>query len=382
MRSEKLLTRVLTYAGMAALAALAFAASAHAAVVPCKAAFAPEIGKKGGWQGADAAYSIPLPDGRDVWIFGDTLYGTHRVVNGNDPRMVHNSLGISTCDNGQWKLHYVLRHNAHGKPISFFSPANPEHWYWAMDGFYAKGDLWVTLLCIEHAKKSAPAGMDFETCGSDLAQLSGLGKDPQDWRLTIHPLVPDGVKAYPSATTVVHDGYAYLFASYEHGTHPLLVTRIPLSGLDEPAKHLEYLGKDGAWHPGFDPAQAKEVMPHGTTELSIRYHPRLKQWLAVSFAPEGFSDRIILRTAPHLTGPWTPAQDAVTLYHVPEMQPGPKRDNNVFCYAGKEHPELESPGDIVFTYACNAFSPPELVTHPEIYLPQVVREPMPSVSSR
>src|ERR1700685_3811109 len=50
-----------------------------------------------GWWGADAAFSIPLPDGRSVWIFGDTLYGDHRVVTGNDPRMVRNTIGISRC---------------------------------------------------------------------------------------------------------------------------------------------------------------------------------------------------------------------------------------------------------------------------------------------
>src|ERR1700722_1732674 len=141
------------------------------------------------WLGADAAYSIPLPDGRDVWIFGDTLYGTHRVVDGNNPLMVHNSLGISTCDGGHWKLRYSLRHDASGHPVSFFSPADPAHWYWALDGFYANGDLWVTLLCIRHTATSAPAGMDFEPCVCDLAQISGLDRDPEHWHVTVHPLV-------------------------------------------------------------------------------------------------------------------------------------------------------------------------------------------------
>jgi len=51
-----------------------------------------------GWLGADAAYSIPLPDVRSVWIFGDTLYGDKRIVVGNEPRMVRNSIGISRCN--------------------------------------------------------------------------------------------------------------------------------------------------------------------------------------------------------------------------------------------------------------------------------------------
>ena len=33
-----------------------------------------------------------------MWIFGDTLIGKERVVNGDTPRMVRNSIGVSTCD--------------------------------------------------------------------------------------------------------------------------------------------------------------------------------------------------------------------------------------------------------------------------------------------
>lgn len=345
--------------------------TAHASV--CTPSFPLQSGKPLGWQGADAAYSIPLPDGRDVWIFGDTLYGPARAVQDNTPRMVHNSLGISICDaSGHWHLDYVIRHDATGDALSFFSPANPNHWYWAMDGFVANGDLWVTLLCVRHSTKPAPAAMDFETCGSDLAEVTHLNRDPLNWQVTIHPLVPDGASAYPSAAAVVYHGYAYLFALLETGTRPLLATRIPLDGLNTPGKHLQYLAADGRWKPGFDPAQAKQVMEHGSPELSIRYHPDLKQWIAIMVEPAGFSDNILLRTAPDLTGPWSEGR---VIYHMPEMQTGPQRDKNVFCYAGKEHPEFETGSDLVFTYVCNTFNVPDLVSNLGIYHPQVVREP-------
>ena len=340
----------------------------------CTPSFPLEGPKPLGWQGADAAYSIPLPDKRDVWIFGDTLYGPKRVVEGHDPQQVHNTLGISTCSAGQWHLNYVVKHDAVGHAESYFSPKDPNHWYWALDGFAAKGDLWVTLLCIRHASKPGPWAMDFETCGSDLAQVSHLERDPQDWQVTIHTLVPDGVKAYPSATTLVQGNYAYLFALYESGSRPLLVTRIPLGGLDDPAAHLEYLAADDKWKHGFDPAQAKVIMPNGNTELSIRYHPDLKRWVAVLLDPAGFSDKVILRTAPEMTGPWTSGE---VVYHIPEMLPGPKRDKDVFCYAGKEHPEFEKSGELLFTYVCNTMNVPGLVTNLDIYHPQVVSVPMP-----
>lgn len=354
------------------LGILALAAVQPSAAQPCTPAFPTEPGQALGWQGGDAAYSIPLPGGRDLWIFGDTLYGPQRAVSGNDPRMVHNSLGISTCRDGHWRIRYVIRHNAQGEALSYFSPANPKHWYWAMDGFYARGSLWVTLLCLRHPAQSAPAGLDFETCGSDLAQLSHLDRDPQHWKVTIRTLVADGAKAYPSATTVAHDSYAYLFAQYESGTRPLVVTRIPLTKLTAPAANLEYLARDGGWKRGFDPASAKEVMTQGTSELSIRYHPGEKQWFAVMVDPAFLSDKVILRTAPDLTGPWSGDH---LLYRIPEMTPGPGHDKNLICYAGKEHPEFESSSDLIFTYVCNTLSPPELVTKPEIYIPQVVRIP-------
>lgn len=328
-----------------------------------------------GWQGADAAYSIPLPDGRDVWIFGDTLYGKQRAVNGNAPRMVHNTLGVSSCDAaGYFHLQYVIRRGSNGQAESYFSPSNPTHWYWALDGFVYKRNLWVTLLCIKHPQHAMPGAMDFATCGSDLASVGNLDRDPQRWSVQYFSLVPDGVKAYPSATTVVHGKYVYLFALYESASRPLLVTRIPLRGLDNPRKNLEYLSNDGQWKPGFDPANAKQIMNPGSPELSIRYHPDLKKWLAVMVDPNGFSYKVIVRSAPKLTGPWS---DSQVIYRIPEMLPSPKHDKSIFCYAGKEHPEFERQGELDFTYVCNTMDVPMLATDYKIYYPHFIQVPMP-----
>src|SRR5258706_13973868 len=82
----------------------------------------PSFPFKESWWGADAAYSIPLPDGRSVWIFGDTLYGERRTVEGSDPRMVRNRIGVSTCDErGGWKVDYVIRRGGNEKTHGLFS---------------------------------------------------------------------------------------------------------------------------------------------------------------------------------------------------------------------------------------------------------------------
>lgn len=327
------------------------------------------------WLGGDAAYSIPLHDGRSVWIFGDTLTGNERYVEGKEPRMVRNSIGVSRCDKDGFKIDYVIRQDDKSSLKDFFPARLPKTWYWPLDGFEAKGELWVTLLCLRATPEGTP-GFGFETCGSDLAQVSHLERDPQKWEVKVHPLVPDGAKAYPSATTVVEGKYVYLFALYETGTRPMIASRIPLAGLTAPAKNLEYLAQDGKWKKGFVPAKAKHVMETGNSEMTIRYHAGLKKWLAVMNHPTMFSDKIILRRADSLTGPWKQEEE---IYTIPELQKtSPIYDPDTFCYAGKEHPEFRTDGTILITYACNTQKPEKLMKYKEIYFPQVVRIPLKS----
>lgn len=141
------------------------------------------------WQGADAAYSIPLPDGRDVWIFGDTLFGKNRALGSNgDPVMVRNSIGISTCDkSGAPTLHYVIRRDSSGQAKDFFTAQHANTWYWALDGFFYDKSLWVTLLCVRNLPKTSSMSLGFETCGTDLAKVTGLGRDAQRWKVQYFP---------------------------------------------------------------------------------------------------------------------------------------------------------------------------------------------------
>jgi hypothetical protein len=336
----------------------------------------PSFPFKQSWWGADAAYSIPLPDGRSVWIFGDTLYGDRRAMVGNEPRMVRNSIGVSTCnDRDGWKIEYFIRRGDVGQPHDFFQPQHKNTWYWALDGFVYKNDLWVTLLCVRNSPKKTAAALGFETCGSDLAKISGLDGDPQKWDATYFPLVRDGIRAYPSATAVVEADYAYIFALLETDSRPMLLTRIPLDDLDAPAEHLQYLSKSGSWKPGLKPADAMRVMKHGNTEMTVRYQPELKEWIAVMNYPKLFSDAIVVRTAPQLTGPWS---DGKVIYRVPEMQKGNVGyDKDTFCYAGKEHTEFRQPGSLLITYACNTMNVKKLASDLNIYFPKAVRVPFP-----
>lgn len=157
----------------------------------------------------------------------------------------------------------------------------------------------------------------------------------------------------------------------------MLLTRIPLKGLNDPSDSLESLEANGKWVGGLKPDEAKHVMENGASEMSVRYDKTRKKWIAVLVDPAGFSDNVYLRTAPSLTGPWTKGS---VIYHMPEMdKEKPGYDANTFCYAAKEHPEFEtSANEIMFTYVCNTTAVKKLESELNIYHPQVVRVPMPS----
>jgi hypothetical protein len=96
-------------------------------------------------------------------------------------------------------------------------------------------------------------------------------------------------------------------------------------------------------------------------------------------SPDLSSDAILMRTALDVIGPWSRGE---VIYHIPEMQKkSAEYDKNVFCYAGKEHPEFEEPdadksGSLMITYVCNTMKVPDLTTNLKIYVPKVVPLPL------
>jgi Domain of unknown function (DUF4185) len=183
------------------------------------------------------------------------------------------------------------------------------------------------------------------------------------------------VHANPSASTVIEDNYFYIFTLDEHEKRPEILTRIPLAGLNDPSHNLQYLDTEGKWQPGLEPAKAKVVMEHGASEMTVRYHPDLKKWIALLVDPDIFSAKVLLRASPSLTGPWTSGE---VVYNIPELQKDLRGyDVDTYCYAGKEHPEFEGRDELVFTYVCNTMKPQKLVKELNIYFPKVVRMKMP-----
>jgi hypothetical protein len=351
-----------------------------------------------GWLGADSAYSIPLGGGRDLWLFGDTFVGS-RTANTRQQKtgMPRNSVGIARCISGQCSLHYYWQKMYTKTPTSFFDTRTTD-WYWPMDGFVWNGKLYITLMQM-HAQGSGAFGFDFS--GVVLVTIPNYTASPDQWKITYQTIVT-GAAAIPGTSIVVAQGangnpypadpngkkYAYFFTYGATGnkTHFTALTRLPLANLAQAAQsagHWQYLAASGwtAWTtPTALPANTTHVMDVGPTEFTVRYHPaptgQSGSWLAVMPSTVYFDKRGVYSVSKSLNGPWSQPE---TLYAYPEMQSSnPNYTPNVFCYADKEHPELESPGSLTFTYACNSTVVDEVLKNMKLYHPVVITMPQPA----
>jgi hypothetical protein len=163
------------------------------------------------------------------------------------------------------------------------------------------------------------------------------------------------------------------------------LTRIPLGKLGSAslaAGYWQYLTSGNVWASWAAstvlPDNALHVMNAGYTEFTVKYHATTGQsgkWLAVMPSTTFMDKRGVYSVADSLAGPWTaPA----TLYSYPEMQvANPSYTPNVFCYADKEHPELETANALVFTYACNSMQESDVIANPKLYHPMPVTVTLP-----
>lgn len=129
-----------------------------------------------GWTGADGTLSIPLPDGRVLWLFGDTFLGTVQPdLTRTQFTFVNNTVLIQTGDQFQ---------NPIQGNISFATPEETGWWYWPGHG-QVIGD---TLELIWYAMKQEGEGM----WGFEYAAIDVLKYTLPDLQLT-------------SRTRVMHD---------------------------------------------------------------------------------------------------------------------------------------------------------------------------------
>lgn len=300
--------------------------------------------EQNGWNGGDAAYNRPLPEGGRLWVFGDSLLG--RVADGERiaPDMARNSVAV---EDAQGRFSYYTGKDGEG----VFINGREGEWYWPADFVLLDEGAYFFLRRIRMTGEGA---MDFAVTGTDVAKVANVADSPDAWEIAYSSFARDGV-ALGVAVGFDKD-YLYLLANDASASHAFYLARIARLAMKNQLLAYSYYDPRRKQWAGSVPKTA--LIADGAPEASL-VRAEDGQWRLV-YSGDGLSRDILLRTAPAVTGPWSAP---LVLHSCPEAQ------GDIICYAGKEVQGASRP---TITYSVNALDPAALEADASLYIPRIV----------
>lgn len=301
-----------------------------------------------GWTGGDGTLSVLLPDGRTVWLFGDSLLGTIAPDNTRsaDTPFIRNCLVV------QDGIALETRHqSARGVASAFFAPASAQEWFWPGDGTVEKNRLHLFLHRFE---LEAPALWRWRWTGTALATL------------TLPGLQWIGTTAAPSENGILYgaciletEEYTYIYGTQDqHHPKQAHVARTPAGHIQGPWVYFD--GRQ--WRD--TPDASAPILTGVSTQYSVIqacHHYYL-------FSMDGrvpFSNVIVAYRSRAPTGPW---QGPQIVYRAPET------DQNVAAYNPFVHTQFSAQGRLLVSYNLNHVTDPAaLYRDATIYRPRFIR---------
>ncbi len=205
-------------------------------------------GLDGAWAGGDQAATVELPDGRTLWLFGDTVSG-HRDASGGYAAgwtLRHNS--------------FLLQQGGCLRAVDTQLPETAGAWYWPAAGVVDGGRL--EIFAIKVARTTSEFG--FRLTGTALAEydLATVGTPTLRGLRELTAAPREGVDATTWGQGVLASGgFVYIYGTRGDTAHrafgrALLVARTRLGAVDDPATWRFF---DGARFVP-DPASARPVV--------------------------------------------------------------------------------------------------------------------------
>jgi hypothetical protein len=288
----------------------------------------------GKWYRADAGHSVKLPNGKVLWVFGDTIIGTNGQTKGT--QAVNNTALLT--DRGC--IAPLIGQAAGGAPQSWILPnattdtPNLDDYYWCSTPFMDGSTLRMFLL---HMYNDANG---FHTIGTDIASFSLASGVPQLTSLTPTPgavasmTVPSWGAAVGSDNTFtyiygsINKQETWVFGNYYY------VARVPIGQAANNAAWTYWNGS--AWVS--DQAQVASIIP-GTagvaTDATFFIGQDGKPTL-VSKKYDSFGTDLVAWKAPvnSFTGPWTEVTPAL----IAPIPTTPVFTTQDISYLGIAHP--------------------------------------------
>ena len=301
-----------------------------------------------GWTGGDGTLSVALPDGRTLWLFGDSFLGKVRP-DGSRPTespLIRNCLIVQ---NGK---HLEALHGGSDRhPEAFLMADGPDHWYWPGDGTVSGRQVAVFF----HRFRQVSAKLwGWTWDGTVIALLRR-----EDFSLAGLIPAPDANGVVYGAAVLEKDGWTYVFGTERRGTlNHLHVARAP--GGDLEASWQFWTG-DG-W--GRDEMASRALLAGvGRQFGALRLGDGVG--LVTMDLRQPFSPRMVLYAAESPVGPW---RGPVEVYRAPEA------NAEIAAYNAFVHPQFDGPGGQLISYNVNhVFDPQRLYADAALYRPRFIR---------
>jgi hypothetical protein len=312
-----------------------------------------------GWVTADGSIPVALPDGRTLWLYGDTFTGSVNssgVISGSS-YLVENSAVVQagSCFN-------PLMGGSPGARSAWIPRPAANQGYWPASAVVdASGSLRVFLMHVQYDPFTV---FGFRIATFSLPDLNLVG---------ISATLPFTSVTRPYGTTaLVHGGYAYLYSANDQNQR---LARVPLTSVTSSSAYEFWTGS--GWSSDPNAAGVLQFVNVPTPVVGIDLHapiaglwvvPHGGGFLGTAKLVNQFSDDVSLFTAPAPEGPWTYVGRAATT------------PSGLFSYGAVTDFGLQGmPGSPATIYSTNVNGTPTTITQygPRFVTPANVPTPLP-----
>ncbi len=314
-----------------------------------------------GVTGADGFYSVPLPDGRVVWIFGDSFLGTVNPDGSRErrsPVFIRNAFAVQDEDSLRslyqvidgWESSLVIPHEA--KKGTEFS--EDSLWYWPGDGFVENGKLKVFMTAFYQAEEG---NWGFRWTGANLATFS---LPDLDLEKIDHFDYPNDAEVHWGHAVCDDDlDYTYIYGAGDKFPY---VARAPKGNILKPWEF--YNGTK--WVK--DSRLAKPMTDFkGSEQFSVI---KLKDKYVMLTQSGEFLASSLTSVTSDL--PYTGWGNKRELYKLQPLNPV----KDLFAYNPVAHPKFTENGELLVSYCVNSFNLDDLFADASKYRPVFIRVPI------
>ena len=311
------------------------------------------------WQAGDVGLTLPLQDGRTVWIFGDTLRPPHV-----SPRFVSSSMLVSS---GQCVAQLVP--DAGGPVIPSRSRSRV---CWPTAGVSVREATQDKLLVSCSRVHRGQGALDFTYLGLSMAQFrvprGGVPTLVKSWQVTSDDTDPLQINW---GSGLLHDGrqlYVYGTRLRQQGesARSLYVARVPVGSVDDTGAWAYWTGR--RWVK--DRALAQPILPvtDGVSQ-SLTVSRVGDDYILVSKKGGDFASDVGVWRSSTPVGPWTLTYTKAMPYD---------DGSGVVAYEPLAHPDLPlADGNLLVSLSRNPVKLSSLLADPALGRPVFIEVPLP-----